>query len=155
MSPLLIAAAAFPVCAATLGLIVFTTLELAGLMPSRDAAPRNLAEAAAMGTLTDVARRLHEGEDPRAIVSVRPQVISSSVRRVTTLEAAVWRRSGAVMRTLDRAGAIADEKSRRELACLAMDLRAEEIVEQLLPAQPKDCVAGAALDRVQARSREP
>jgi hypothetical protein len=43
---------------------------------------RNLAEAAAMGSDSEVVRFLQAGEDPRRLVEVRPFAISSSIRRV-------------------------------------------------------------------------
>ena len=103
---------------------------------------RNLAEAAAMGSVSEVARFLQAGEDPNTVVEVRPFAISSGIRRVTGLEAAVWHRSAQLMQLLDRTGAIGDGETRRRVTCLAVDLRVEEIVEYLAPDGASSCVPG-------------
>jgi hypothetical protein len=148
-------AVALPICAATAAVAAFTVSELVGRPLWSHEPARNLAEAAALGSVSDVVRRLAVGEDPTRLVPVRPHVISSSVTRVTGLEAAVWRRSAELMRLLDRAGAIADEPTRRHLTCLASDLRVEEIVEYFSPGGPPSCVSDEAVNQILARSHEP
>src|SRR5262245_44052559 len=96
----------------TLAVAVFVVFELSGRTLSSDGPTRNLAEAAALGSVSEVVRFLQAGEDPNRMVSVRPFVISSSVRQVTGLEAAVWHRSAELMRLLDKTGAI-DGDARR------------------------------------------
>jgi hypothetical protein len=107
-----------------------------------------------MGRLSEVARLLRNGEDPRRIVEVRPHVISSSVTRVSALEAAVWHRSAALIGLFDRAGVLNDVATRGHLMCLAHDLNAEEIVQYFRPhglhCEPDDTVAAIA-----ARSTAP
>lgn len=152
---MLVLAVALPICAATAATAAFSVSELLGHTMWSHGPARNLAEAAALGSASDVMRRLEAGEDPAAIVTVRAHVISSSVARVTGLEAAVWHRSAALMQLLDRSGAIATDDSRRHLACLAADLRVDEIVRFLSPAGAPACVPDETLNRIIARSHEP
>jgi hypothetical protein len=151
----LVLAVALPICAATAAVAAFSVSELFGHTMWSYGPARNLAEAAALGSASEVMRRLDAGEDPAALVSVRPHVISSSVIRVTALEAAVWSRSAAMMRLLDRSGAITSDESRRHLECLAADLRVDEIVQFLAPAGAPACVPDETLNRIIERSREP
>ena len=148
-------AAAIPPCAATFALIVFVVLESFGHTISSEGPLRNLAEAAAMGSISEVVRFLSAGEDPNRIVTVRPYVISSSVTRVTALEAAVWHRSAELMKLLDRAGAIVDRDTRDHLTCLASDIRVDEIVNYFAPKGTPHCVPQEALNAIVERSREP
>ncbi|HEY1303460.1 MAG TPA: hypothetical protein VGF24_07935 [Vicinamibacterales bacterium] len=148
-------AAVVPPCAATFALIVFVIVESSGHTISSEGPLRNLAEAAAMGSSSEVVRLLAAGEDPNRMVTVRPYVISSSITRVTALEAAVWYRSALLMKVLDRAGAIVDRDSRDHLTCLAGDLGVDEIVSYLSPKDPPRCVPGETLDAILARSKEP
>jgi hypothetical protein len=113
--------------------------------------PANIAEAAAMGNAADTLWFLQEGHDPRRIEDVRPEIISSEVTRLTALEAAVWSRQSELVALLDRRGAIGAE-ARRELACLAGDLGAEDIVADFPDDIARDCVPGAARQRVVARA---
>jgi hypothetical protein len=152
-APVLIAAAA-PVCLATLAVIVFVVFELSGRTLSSEGPLRNLAEAAAMGSVSEVVRFLEAGENPNRLVDVRPFAISSSIRRVTGLEAAVWHRSVQLIQFLDRTGAIGTGETRRRLACLAADLRVEDIVKYLAPDGASWCVPGQTLADIEARSRE-
>jgi hypothetical protein len=148
-------AALVPPCVATIALIVFVVFESFGHTLSSEGPLRNLAEAAAMGSISEVVRFLSAGEDPNRIVVVRPHVISSSVKRVTALEAAVWHRSAELMKLLDHAGAIVDRDTRNHLTCLASDLRVDEIVSYLSPHDPPHCVPQEVLNAIVARSREP
>jgi hypothetical protein len=145
-------AAAVPAVFAAIALVMFAGAELAGHTWFSPGPERNLAEAAAMGRVSEVARLLRAGEDPRRVVEVRPHAISSSVRRVTALEAAVWHRSAPLMALFDRAGTIADPSTRHDLACLASDLKVEEIVRYLQPDGRPACVPDQALQAVLARS---
>lgn len=146
-----VVAAAVPVCLATLGVIVFVAFELFGRTLSSDGPTRNLAEAAALGSVSEVVRFLQAGEDPNRLVDVRPYAISSAIHRVTGLEAAVWHRSAQLMQLLDRTGAIGDGETRRRLACLAIDLRVQEIVEYLAPKGADWCVPGQMVAEIEAR----
>jgi hypothetical protein len=145
-------AATAPIVAVTIGVLVFAAIEAGGRTPWSPGPLRNIAEAAGTGEASEVIRMLREAQDPNALWTVRPEIISSSVTRVTALEAAVWSRRAQQMELLDREGAIKDADTRRYLACLAADLRVDEIVEYLSPAAPPECLPGETLKGVQARS---
>jgi len=133
-------------------LMLFVITDVGGSSLLRYGPPQNLAEAAAMATGADVLRRLRAGEDPNALMFVRPEVISSSVAQVTTLEAAIWGREVALIRMLDREGAIGDHRS--YLACLSQALRADKITEYLAPhGVGADCGGDEVLRRIQERRR--
>ena len=151
VSPLVLIAAAAPVCVATLAVVVFVLFEVSGRTLSSEGPLRNIAEAAATGSVSEVVRFLHAGQDPNALVEVRPFAISSSIRRVTGLEAAVWYRSVDLMQLFDRGGAIGNGETRRRLACLAADLRAEDIVVYLAPDGASWCAAGQTIAEIEAR----
>jgi len=146
-------AAAVPCALAVVAVVMFSVSELVGHTWLSPGVERNLAEAAAMGRLSEVARFLRNGDDPQQIVEVRPHVISSSVTRVSALEAAVWHRSAALMALFDRADAIADPSTRRHLTCLASDLRADDVVRYFVPEGSPGCMPGEALQVVLARSQ--
>ena len=133
-------------------LIAFVVAELAGSTVFIYGPAQNLAEAAAMADAAAVLRRLRAGEDPSAMVIVRPEVISSSVTRVSTLEASIWGREIELVKLLDREGAI-DAAQRSYLACLSQGLRADAITEYLAPNGTDGCNAEEALARIQARSQ--
>jgi hypothetical protein len=145
-------AATLPLTIVTAGVLVFAALEAGGRTPSSDGPLRNVAEAAAMGQASEVIRMLREGQDPNRIYPARPEIISSTVTRVTALEAAIWSRRAQQVELLDRAGAIRDTESRRYLACLAADVEVDEVVEYLSPDGPPECASGEALKQVQART---
>ena len=140
-----------PLCAATAGLVLVTAGERVGAAVFAGVAPQNSAEAAGLASAGDVLRFLRKGEDPRQVYAVRPEIISSAVRRATTLEAAMWSRQLELVQLLDRQGAF-DQGERAALACLAADLRIDDVVEYLAPDGTGHCEAGKALERVLARS---
>jgi hypothetical protein len=142
-----------PPLAATVLLLVFTISEMAGLSPLSYQAPRNIAEAAGMAMESEVLRFLRQGQDPTAVFDVRPDIISSSVTRVTALEAAIWSRRVRLVAMLEREGAIRDDETRRHLVCLAEDIRAEEVADRLAPDGEHECEAGRASRFVEARSQ--
>jgi hypothetical protein len=94
---------------------------------------------------------LRAGERPDQVYQLRPEVISSTVRRATTTEAAVWSRQVDMIALLDREGAIGPE-DRDALRCLAVDLDAEDIVEYLSKDSSSACTPSQAYDRVLART---
>ena len=141
-----------PLCAATAGIVLVTAGERAGLSPFAGLEPQNSAEAAGLAHAGDVLRFLQEGEDPRQVYTIRPEIISSAVRRATTLEAAMWSRQLELVQLLDRWDAF-DQDERAALACLGADLRVDDIVEYLAPDGTGHCEPGEALERVLARSR--
>ena len=140
-----------PLCAATAGTWLVTAGERMGAAPFAGVAPRNSAEAAGLANAGDLLRFLRNGEDPRRVYAVRPEIISSAVRRATTLEAAMWSRQLELVQLLDRHWAF-DPDERAALACLAADLRIDDIVDYLAPGGTGHCEPGKALERVLARS---
>jgi hypothetical protein len=140
--------------AAVIVVLAFAAAEIAGRTPLSYEPPRNLAEAAGMGIGSEALRYLRQGSDPNRVVSVRPDIISSEITRVTALEAAIWSRRVQLVRIFDREGAIADAAVRRHLACLAAHLAVEEIVAYLAPAGVSDCDPDATIRIITARSRQ-
>jgi hypothetical protein len=140
---LLIAATAVPAILATMLVVVFAAFESSGTTLSA-IAPANVAEAAALGLGGETLRRVRMGEDATARLDVRSEVISSSVKIVTALEAAVFARQVELIRMFDRRGSIADPALRRDLVCLAADLDVRDIVEYLGAAEAATCPPGAA-----------
>ncbi len=107
-------ALAAPLGVAAALLIVVAAGERLGATPFAGVVPANSAEAAGMASAADVLRFLRPGEDPNRVYPVRPEIISSAVRRATTLEAAMWSRQVELMQLLDREGAIVgpDQRAR-------------------------------------------
>ena len=148
-------AVVIPAASATLAVLTFSGLELAGHTPFSYGPPRNVAEAAATANAAEVLRLLRAGEDLNQVWPVRRDIISSQVPRATALEAAVWSKHVQLVRLLDRRGAIANREIRFQLACLARDIRSQEIVDYLIvPASPP-CVSDEAFRAVVARSVNP
>lgn len=141
-----------PLCVATAGLVLVTAGERVGAAPFAGLAPQNSAEAAGLASAGDVLRFLRMGEDSRHLYVVRPEIISSAVHLVTTLEAAMWSRQLELVQLLDRQAAF-DRGERAALACLAVDLKIDDVVEYLAPDGTGHCEPGQALERVFARSR--
>lgn len=146
-------AIAGPALIATILIVAFSGLELLGRTPFAVGPFRNVAEAAGMGAASDVLRMLGNGEDPNRVMPVRGEIISSSVKQATALEAAIWSRRRELLELLDRRGAIVDMQTRRHLACLASDLNAVDIAEYLSPHASADCVRGHELEAVLDRTR--
>ena len=136
-----------PIVLATIAVLTFAGLEIAGRTPSALGPPRNIAEAAAMGAASEVLRLFEAGEDPNRVLPVRPEIISSTITRVTGLEGAIWSHHWEMVDMLDR-----DAATRQHLLCLTSDLRDPDILNYLSPGRTPECVQGAALDRVRARS---
>jgi hypothetical protein len=146
-------AMAGPAVLATIMIVAFSGFELLGRTPFAVGPFRNVAEAAGMGAASDVLRMLGNGEDPNRVMPVRGEIISSSVKQATALEAAIWSRRLELLELLDRRGAIVDMQTRRHLACLASDLSATDIAEYLSRHASPDCVRGHELDVVLDRTR--
>jgi hypothetical protein len=142
-----------PVCVVLALLLAFVLGELAGYSPLRYDPPANIVEAAAQATASDLLRRLRIGEDPNTLVSIRPEVISSAVTRVSAVEAAIWGRTVELVRLLDREGAIATEERRRYLACLSEALQAQDIREYLAPHGTTGCDGEQMMQAIQSRAR--
>ena len=87
------------------------------------------------------------------MMPIRSEIISSSVRHASALEAAIWsRRVELVKLLIVRARISADERNR--LACLARDLSASDIAEFLDPGVDATCVSGLVMQSIQARGGE-
>lgn len=114
--------------------------------------PANIAEAAADGHAPEVIRRLRFGEDPTRAYPLREHYITAPVLVATAPEAAVWARSVELMRLLDREGAIVGDAQRRELSCLAADLKIEDVAMYLSANEHIACTPGLAYRRLLART---
>jgi hypothetical protein len=141
-----------PFLAATALVWVYSVSELAGRTLFVYNAPRNIAEAAGRGSSSEVLRFLKLGQDPRVVMPVGPEVISSSITRVTALEAAIWSRRIRLMRVLQREGHFADPAVRAYLICLAVDIKAQEIQQFLSPNSSDPCQPNATVRAIAARS---
>lgn len=128
--------------------------ERAGLAPFGGMRPANAAEAAGLGHSGELLRFLWRDSDPHAVYRVDSAIISSSVQWATPLEAAIWSRRVEMIQLLDREGFLPDVSTRRDLACLASDLRVDDIVEYLAPDGATWCTPDAAVEAVLARTRE-
>jgi hypothetical protein len=146
-----LAIAAAPV-AAVLLLAGFAASETLGHTLFAGDRPANIAEAAGLGRGAEVLRFLHEGADPAVVMAVDPDIISSSITRVTALEAAVWSRRVQMIRMLDRRQLIPGA-ARARLACLARDIRSADIAEYLGNPPPHACEAGATQRAIETRAR--
>jgi hypothetical protein len=156
MNKRLAAAVAFallvPIGAASVAIAWVAASERVGAYPFAGLAPRNSAEAAALANAADLLRFVRSGEDPHTVYPVRPEVISSAILRATAVEAAMWSRQVEMIALLDREGFIREGGERASLACLAGDLRLEDIVKYLAPHGPGECPPGQALARVTMRT---
>ena len=150
-SPAALALAA-PPCLAMVCVLAIAIGERSGTTVFGAVPPANLAEAAATARGDDVVRRLALGEDRFRVYPLRPEAISSTVLVATPMEAAMWSKQLLMIHLLDRGGAVRDAAHRHELACLAADLDAEDIVEYLSPEGAPDCVRDEARLRVVART---
>src|SRR5262245_50313516 len=144
---------AAPAVLATVAVLAFSALEISGRTPSALGPPRNIAEAAGMGAASEVLRLLDYGEDPNRVLPVRREIISSTITKVTAVEAAVWSHHREMMELLDRRGAIVD---RRYLICLTRDIGDDDILAYLSKSESPapDCVHGEALTAVGKRSEK-
>lgn len=136
----------------TAGVVLFSLLELSGRTPFSSGMPRNIAEAAGLGSGAEVLRMLREGRSPYEVLPVRPEIISSTITRATGLEAAVWSRKAQLIELLDREGVMADPEARRHVLCLARDVGVDEIVAYLVKKETAECDAGRTLAAIQART---
>jgi hypothetical protein len=151
---LLAASVAVPIVLATVAVLAFSGLEIAGHTPSAIGPPRNIAEAVGMGAPSEVLRLLDFGEDPNRVLPVRREIISSAITRVTALEAAIWSHHREMMELLDRRGAIVDADTRRHLICLTKDVGDADILTYLSAGRDVECEHGRALAMVEARAKK-
>jgi hypothetical protein len=145
--------AVMPPALATAGILWFSLAEISGRTPFSSGPPANIAEAAGLGSGAELLRLLRERQNPHVVLSLSPDVISSTVTKASAVEAAVWSRRLQVIELLDREGALADPAERHNLLCLARDLDVDEIVTYLAKTDSAPCEDGRALAAVQARSR--
>jgi hypothetical protein len=124
-------------------------------VPTDDRQPLNIAEAAGFANAADVVRRLRMGEDPGRVYPLRAHVVSSSVRRATALEAALFTRRIELVRLFDQEGVAIEPETRAALSCLAADLELEVIANYLSKNSSVNCEKNAALERLTARTTEP
>jgi hypothetical protein len=133
------------------GVLTVAAAERAGFRLLAPPAPRNSAEAAAVGDAASTLQLLAR-ERPGIVHRLRPGLLSDGIAAATTVEAAVWSRQLELIEVLDdRSLVTADPGGRMALACLAVDVDAEEIALYLAGAEPA-CEPGAALSRMRARS---
>jgi len=151
---LLAVSVATPIVLATVAVLAFSGLEIAGRTPSAIGPPRNIAEAVGMGAPSEVLRLLDFGDDPNRVLSVRREIISSTITRVTALEAAIWSHHREMMELLDRRGAIVDADTRQHLICLTKDVGDADILAYLSGGREVECEQGRALAMVEERSRK-
>lgn len=145
-------AVAAPIVAVTAYLFVVSVAEQAGASVLGAPAPANLAEAVRFARADLAIRFLEEGQDPRQVQPLRPEVISSTVQRATALEAAAWSGEVSIVRLLERRGFLRDAHERRAAACLAADVGNEELADYLVPAAQLECVPGETARAVAART---
>ena len=138
----------------TVAALVVAAGERAGYTPLSEGPPRNAAEAAAMGKASDVLRYLLLGGSPTEVQTLRPDVISPQIVRATVPEAAIWSRQLGLIKLLDTRGALVGDGTRHRLACVAHDIRLDEVVEYLAPDGLDACAADEGIAAVQARSTE-
>lgn len=146
-------AALAPIVAAAALLVAFVGFELAGATPLAYQPPANVAEAAGMGMAAEVLRFMRLGEHPGLVRHVRADIISSSVTRVTALEAAVWSRRLRVIRLLEREGAIGSGPIREHLACVSRHIGADEIEAYLAPGGIRGCDPGQTVRDIEVRAQ--
>ena len=103
-----------------------------------------------MVSASEVLRLLDAGEDPNRVMPVRPEIISSTITRVTAVEAAIWSHHREMVELLDRRGAIVD---RQHLICLTKDIGDDDILKYLTAGRDPDCQHGVAIGIVQERSK--
>ncbi|MEQ1897389.1 MAG: hypothetical protein ABL971_08390 [Vicinamibacterales bacterium] len=143
---------AVPIVTAVVVILVVIVFDRTGLGWWSHDAPRNIAEAAAMGRAAEVVRFLRFGDDPTRILPVRPQIAFPSTTYLTAFEGAVWSRSVQLLRLLEEEGLPLDDAMRGRLACLAVDLERANVAAYLAPAGEIRCEAGAAASEVTART---
>jgi hypothetical protein len=143
--------AAAPPLAALVATIGFIVAEAAGVPVLGPGRVRNVAEAAGLGSASEVVRLLDGGAEAATVLPIRPDVISASVQRASALEAAVWSRRVELVELLDQRGAIPPSE-RPRLACLATDLGVADVAEYLASGAAPVCTPNAVMEAIQART---
>ena len=114
--------------------------------------PRNAAEAAAVGRAADLVRLLRRGDHPEQVVAVRAGMIHDAPAWLSAVEGAMWADGPAMIRLIEREGAVLTAARRRQLACLARDLGQQSTTDYLAPGDRTGCVPGASLAAVRSRT---
>ena len=129
--------------------MAFIAAESAGLEPMSLGYPRNIAEAAALGSAADMMRFLNEGAEPVRVYPLRREVISGAVRHASGLEAAIWSGQVELVQVLDERYPIPLEE-RHRMICLARELGAADIESYLHGGRAVSC-DGSIVDEITAR----
>lgn len=147
------ALAAPPLLAAALILAIVVTERAGGtLFPG--VTPRNSAEAAGLARAASLLAYLESNQDPTRVYEIDPAIISSSVQRASTAEAAVFSRQVGIIEMLAHRGAFDDDRQRLAIRCLAEDIQAADIAAHLTRAADPPCVPDAENERVLQRTRD-
>ena len=149
---LVAAGLATPVVIAACFVLAVEAAEWSGRAWWDDTRPRNAAEASAFGRAADLVRLLRRGDHPEQIFPVRGGMIRESPAWLSAVEGAMWTDDGAMIRLLEREGAVLTDAKRRQLACLARDLGRQAQAGYLTQGGGTTCAAGAALAAVRART---
>jgi hypothetical protein len=147
-----IAALAAPIIAAACVVVAVETAERSNRAWWEGTRPANAAEAAAFGRAADLVRLLRRGDHPEQIVAVRAGMIRESPAWLSPVEGAIWSAGPAMIRLIEREGAVLTDARRRQLACLARDLGEAASAEYLTQGESMTCAPGAALADVRART---
>ena len=111
-----VAALAAPVVAAACVVLAVEAAEWSGHDWWGGARPRNVAEAAAIGRAADLVRLLRRGDHPEQVLPVRAGMIRESPAWLSAIEGAMWTDGAAMIRLLERDGAVLTDAMRRQLA---------------------------------------
>jgi hypothetical protein len=149
---LLVAILAGPIVAAAIVVFAVQAVEIAGGAWWEDTRPRNAAEAATAGRAAELVRLIRRGDHPEQLFPVRGELVQGAPAWLSAVEGAMWGDGPAVIRLLEREGAVLTDTGRRALACLARDLGRSATADYLLRDGPAACAPGRALAAVNARS---
>lgn len=142
-----------PVVVMACVVLVVAAAESGGREPWSDTRPRNAAEAAALGRGADLVRFLRRGAHPEQVYPIRAGLVPQDPAWLSAMEAAVWPEAPAMIRLLEREGAVFTVDRRHQLACLARDLGRPDSETQLAPGGGLSCVPGQTLETVLSAAR--
>lgn len=148
----MVVALAAPVVATAAFVLAVEAAEWSGRDWWAGTRPRNAAEAAASGRAADLVRHLRRGNHPEQVFAVRGASLQAAPAWISAVEGAMWLNNPALVRLLEREGAVLGDDRRRQLACLARDLGNNATAGYLRPSGDASCVPGRALAAVQART---
>ena len=136
---------ALPPLAVTIAIAVMAVGEMTGSHPLTIGAPRNVAEAIAMGDAAAAARLVETGANVSDVALIRPGILADGPVLATPLEAAVIRDQAGTVEFLVARGATAPS----DLRCLARDVGARSVQQRV--GGEAGCRIGDALHAVMAR----